>query len=127
MLILRQGLSFGIVGGIQLLLDWGVFVLGSALGVPVPAANLAGRVAGASLGFWLNGRVTFRAQGARRLAGRPLRRFLLMWAALTVVSTLAVDAVARLLDLESAWLAKPVVEALLAGLSFFVSRHWVYR
>jgi putative flippase GtrA len=126
-LILRQGLAFGIVGGIQLLLDWAVLVALTAMGVPVAAANLLGRISGASLGFWLNGRVTFRSEGQPRLVGRPLRRFAIMWGGLTVVSTLAVDGVARWLGLEYAWAAKPVVEAALALVSFFVLRHWVYR
>src|SRR5690606_16053821 len=76
MLILRQGFAFLLVGGVQVLLDWLVFVLVSALGVPAFAANVCGRVAGASLGFWLNGLVTFRGAEQRALVGRPLRRFL---------------------------------------------------
>jgi len=28
--------------------------------------------------------------------------------------------------LRVAWVAKPVVEAILAVVSFFISRHWVY-
>jgi putative flippase GtrA len=48
---------FRAVGLAQLLLDWGVFVLAGACAVPVPAASsLCGRLAGALLGFWLNGR-----------------------------------------------------------------------
>jgi hypothetical protein len=29
--------------------------------------------------------------------------------------------------LQYAWLAKPVVEAVLAVASFFISRYWIYR
>ena len=36
------------------------------LSVAVVPANLAGRVAGACLGFWLNGQVTFRRAGRVR-------------------------------------------------------------
>lgn len=127
MLILRQGFAFVLVGGLQLLLDWALMVALSALGMPVSAANLLGRIAGACLGFWLNGRVTFRRDGQPALSGRPLRRFLIMWISLTVVSTVAVAAVAGRLGLEYAWAAKPLVEAALAVASFWVSRHWVYR
>ncbi|MFA5683949.1 MAG: GtrA family protein [Lysobacteraceae bacterium] len=127
MLILRQGFAFVLVGGLQLLLDWALMVALSALGMPVSAANLLGRIAGACLGFWLNGRVTFRRDGQPALSGRPLRRFLIMWISLTVVSTVAVAAVADRLGLEYAWAAKPLVEAVLAVASFWISRHWVYR
>jgi putative flippase GtrA len=127
MLILRQGFAFLLVGGVQVLLDWLVFVLVSALGVPAFAANVCGRVAGASLGFWLNGLVTFRGAEQRALVGRPLRRFLVMWVALTGLSSLAMAATDHLAGLQTAWLAKPAVEAVLAVISFFVSRHWVYR
>jgi len=127
MAILRQGLSFGIVGGVQLVLDWCVFVGTSALGLPLPVANLAGRVSGACVGFLLNGRLTFRGAAPIRLIGRPLRRFSVMWLGLTLVSTLAVSGVGHWAGLEYAWLAKPVVEALLAVVSFFLLRHWVYR
>ncbi len=127
MLILRQGFAFLVVGGIQVLLDWLVFVLVSAAGVPAFAANVGGRVAGASLGFWLNGLVTFRGAGQPVLVGRPLRRFLIMWLVLTGISSLAMGATDRLAGLQAAWLAKPVVEAVLAAVSFVISRHWVYR
>ncbi len=123
--LLRQGAGFSVVGGLQLALDWGVMMALSASGVPLPAANVAGRVAGASLGFWANRRITFRAH--RGPAGRHLLRFLLLWAVLTVLSTLQIEWVARHGGLSSAWLLKPLIEAVLAVISFFVNRHWVYR
>jgi hypothetical protein len=45
---------------------------------------------------------------------------------LTLLSTALVAALADRLNLQIAWLAKPVVEAGLAVVSFFISRHWVY-
>lgn len=123
----RQLLSFGLIGGVQVLLDWLVFVVLSAAGVPVLAANVGGRIAGASLGFWLNGAVTFR-QGSKAMLGRgPLRRFALMWCGLTVLSSTAMALLAATAGLHFAWLAKPVVELVLAALSFVLARHWVYR
>ncbi len=127
MLIVRQGFAFLLVGGAQLLLDWLVFVLVSSLGVPAIVANVCGRSTGASLGFWLNGQVTFRNDQQPALAGRPLRRFLIMWITLTAISSLAMGGFDHWAGLQYAWLAKPVVEAILAVVSFFVSRHWVYR
>ncbi len=125
--LIRQGRSFMLVGLAQLLLDWAVFVLASAAALPVPAANLCGRGAGALLGFWLNGRLTFAAGGRARLGWPRFARFLVLWLALTACSTLLVSVVGRHAGLQWAWLAKPAVEAGLAAVSFFLWRHVVYR
>lgn len=122
-----QLLSFGFVGGVQLLVDWLVFVALSALGVPVLAANLGGRVSGASLGFWLNGTVTFRHAAGPVRDGLTLLRFLAMWLLLTAVSSVTLWGIDAHGSLKLAWLAKPLVEAVLAMASFVLSRHWVYR
>lgn len=123
--LLRQGLGFSAVGGLQLLLDWGVMMGLSASGIPLPAANVAGRVAGASLGFWANRQLTFTDHDGP--ASRHLLRFLLLWSVLTVLSTLQVEYIALHGGLSRAWLLKPLIEALLAVVSFLASRYWVYR
>lgn len=126
MSLLRQSRSYLVVGGLQWLLDWAVMVALSHAGVPVRHANVAGRVCGAVLGFWANGRFTFG--GKDSLLGRvQLRRFLLMWVGTTFVSTVAVGYVDDVFGLRWAWLAKPLVEVALAAVGFFLSRHWVYR
>ena len=123
----RQALLYFFAGLAQLALDSAVFIGSTAAGVPVAGGNLAGRIAGACLGFWLNGRYTFAADGRARLHGRHLFRFAVAWLALTVVSTAAVAAVASLAGLHGSWLAKPFVEAGLAVAGFLVSRYWIYR
>lgn len=125
--LLRQGSSFTIVGGMQLLLDWLVFVASTAAGLPVAPGNLLGRVCGAMLGFWLNGRYTFAHEGKHRLGHLRFGRFMGVWLAFTLLSTLLITTVATHLGLAHAWLAKPLVEAGLAMFSFFVARYWVYR
>lgn len=125
--LFRQGGSFLAVGLLQLLADWLLFVLLTALGTPAAPGNLAGRIGGALLGFWLNGRVTFAQAGAARLGWWRFGKFLLVWVPLTVVSTLAVAWVAGTLGLAHAWLAKPLVEGVLAVVAFFLWRHVVYR
>lgn len=125
--LLRQGGSFLVIGVLQLLVDWALFVAFTALGVPAAPANLASRVGGALLGFWLNGRVTFADDGSARLGWWRFTKFLLVWVPLTVISTLAVTWVASSLGLAHAWLAKPLVEGVLAVVAFFLWRHVVYR
>lgn len=116
-----------LVGLLQLLLDWAVFVVLSGWGLPPATANVIGRVAGAVLGFWLNGRVTFARDGNARLGWQRFGRFAIIWLMLTVASTVLVTWVASQLGLHQAWLAKPLIEAALAVVAFFLWRNVVYR
>ncbi|QII30525.1 GtrA family protein [Stenotrophomonas maltophilia] len=127
MTLVRQGSSYIVIGLVQLLLDWLVFVGSTALGLPVAPANILGRLAGMLLGFWLNGRYTFAAAGQQRLGWKRFARFLLLWTLLTAASTLLVTAADHALGLQYAWLAKPLVEGGLALVSFILLRHVVYR
>jgi putative flippase GtrA len=125
--IIRQGVSFLAVGIGLIVVDWLVFVLLTAVGTTSVVANVAGRVAGALLGFWVNGRVTFAQAGVGKVSVRRFVRYALLWSLLTLVSTGLVALCAGHFGLRLAWLAKPLVEAGLALVSFMVSRHWVYR
>lgn len=125
--IFRQGSSYIVIGLIQLVVDWAIFVAATALGVPTVPANLLGRLCGMLLGFWLNGRYTFAAEGTQRLGWQRFARFALLWAVLTAISTALVTLAAEQLGLRYAWLAKPVVEGGLAALSFLLMRTFVYR
>jgi len=125
--LLRQGRAYLLIGALQWLLDCGLTIgLGRAGLLSLEAANLCGRVAGASLGFWLNGRITFAGPG-HALGPTQFRRFLLMWAGTTVLSTGLMIVAKHLLGLHGAWLAKPLIEIALAALGFVLSRRWVYR
>jgi len=124
---LRQGISFIFAGALQLLLDWAVFVALTSLGASPVIGNLAGRICGALLGFWLNGRMTFADQGQPKLGWRRFLRFLAVWLTLTLVSTALVAGTATQLGLQQAWLAKPIVEGGLAVVAFFLWRRFVYR
>lgn len=126
MSLLRQGRHYLAIGVLQYAVDWGTMVMLSQLGLAVEFANVAGRIAGATLGFWLNGRITF-ASAESRVGRRQLQRFALLWLGTTGISTWAVGSIENLAGLQWAWLAKPAVELALAGSSFLLSRHWVYR
>lgn len=89
-------------------------------------ANVLGRIGGASLGFWLNGRYTF-ASADTAIGRRQFVRFVLMWLATTAASTWGVSQVEHAVGLQWAWLAKPIIDLGLAGLGFLLSRHWIYR
>jgi putative flippase GtrA len=123
----QQGLGYGLVGGAQLALDWLVFFLLTSVGLAVVPANVAGRIAGAATGFWLNGTLTFRHGGRARLGWKRLGRFVVAWSVFTVLGTLAVALVDREAGLHVAWIAKPAIDVVLAGLGFLASRYWIYR
>ncbi|MDQ3495656.1 MAG: GtrA family protein [Pseudomonadota bacterium] len=126
MSLTRQGRHYLVIGGVQWLLDWGVMVALSHLGLRIGVANIAGRISGALIGFWLNGRITFA--GDEHAIGRTqLLRFLVMWVAMTVLSTVAIEAIDDVLGRKWAWLAKPLVELVLGLIGFIGSRQWVYR
>ncbi|WDM68188.1 MULTISPECIES: GtrA family protein [Xanthomonas] len=127
MSLFRQGSQFTLIGALQLAVDCGIFIAGTAAGLPAVPANLLGRIGGAALGFWLNGRFTFARQDGARLGWQRFRRFAVMWLILTLISTWLVSATVELVGLRQAWLAKPLVEGGLAVVSFFLGRQVVYR
>lgn len=122
----RHARHYLLIGGIQWLVDWGVLVLLTHLGMAVVPANVAGRVAGALLGYWLNGRLTFA--GDDTTVGRTqLLRFIAMWLGTTIISTWSLGYIDHMAGLKWAWLAKPGVEFVLGVVGFLLSRHWVYK
>jgi putative flippase GtrA len=108
-------------------IDTGIVILLTALGVPVIVANVTGRLSGALAGFTLNGGVTFSEAGVRKRDRRHLQRYAIVWIAMTCVSTAMLTAVHGYAALGWVWLAKPIIEACLAGMSFLLSRYWIYR
>lgn len=124
---LRRHLGgYAAVGLLQWLVEYAVMLALSQWVLPVAPANVAGRISGALLGFWLNGKWTFSGDG-RQLGRRAARRFLVMWVALTVLNTVAVDVVDQQAGLAAAQSLKPLFDVSSAGLGFVLSRHWVYR
>jgi putative flippase GtrA len=125
--IAMEGVSYGVIGGLLLVLDWAVFVLLSRAGMDAAAANICGRIVGALAGFILNGTVTFRRSGSASLTWSKLLRFVIAWIGITLLSTLVVGGVDARYGLHVAWIAKPIVDGCLALLGFVVSRHWIYK
>lgn len=123
----RQGASYGLIGALQLLLDWGCFVGLSAIGLGTVPSNILGRIGGAILGFWLNGAVTFRTHAGGQLGWSRFRKFLVSWTLMSVFSTIAVRHIDLRAGLDWAWILKPVIDIMLAAAGFVVSRYWIYR
>jgi putative flippase GtrA len=121
----RHARHYLLIGLLQWLVDWGVMVVLSHW-MAIEPANIAGRVAGALLGYWLNGKLTFA--GEETAVGRTqLLRFLAMWLVTTAISTWSMGAIDDGLGLQWARWAKPGVEFALGVVGFLLSRHWVYK
>lgn len=127
---MRQPLFFLIVGGVQYLVDAGLYAVMISNGITTLPANITSRASAASMGFLLNRYWTFgqRNESLKRFV-RSLLRFLILFAAMTLISTLAILWLETVLgnDNTSRIIAKLLVEALLAIASFLVSRFWVFR
>ena len=125
--LIRQVASFGAVGLLQIGIDWVTFVVLTFVGAPAAPANVSGRILGACMGYWLNGKWTFAEGGKPSLSRKSLLRYITTWLVTTVISTLVVLLVDRAHGLHWAWLVKPVSDATLAALGFAVSKFWIYR
>lgn len=124
---LKQGFGYGVVGGVQLALDWLIFVALTALGMPVAGANVAGRATAAGLGFWLNGKWTFGKRIEGSLGIEHFGRYVVLWLGMTLLSTFVVLIAARVDGVHVAWLIKPIADFFLAAGGFVVSKYWIYR
>lgn len=126
MRILRDGVRFVLIGAIQIAVDSATYIALTKLGVATMPANICGRVAGALLGFWLNGSITFAHHQQPHLRLR-LARYLVLWLVLTAISTTVLVAIGNHAGLARTWWCKPLIEIALGITSFLLSRHWVYR
>lgn len=122
----RQGRDYLIVGLLQWLLDWGVVVGLTHMGLPVAPANVTGRITGALLGYWLNGKWTF-ASDRTAVGATQFQRFMAMWVCTTLLSTWALTQIDDVLGLRWVWLAKPAIEVALGVVGFVLSRYWIYK
>jgi putative flippase GtrA len=123
----RDSARFVAVGLFLLAVDSAAFAMLHAFGVPTGIANIVARFVGTVLGFWLHGRITFGGGARARMGYRQMGRYVLVWCALTALSTGALAGWEAAFGSAWLYLAKPAVEFVLAGLSFFALRHFVYR
>jgi putative flippase GtrA len=127
MSIIKQGVSYGFIGLVQIGVDWLTFIGLTQLGLPTGTANITGRIVGAALGFWLNGHFTFARGSVRPLRSRHAIKFIASWTLTTLLSTGAVMLAAHTKGLHMAWVVKPLADLALAAIGFAASKYWIYK
>ncbi len=124
--LIGQAARFTVVGVVLMGIDTGVFSLLHWFDVALLPANTAARVIAALASFYLNGRYSFAGHGEARPHAIRLGRYVIWWLLMTAISTAVLWACHHSLGEQSVYIAKPVVEFVLAVIAFFVSRHWIY-
>jgi len=123
---IRQGVSYCVIGAIQIFVDWLTFFLLSKAGLDPALANLSGRIVGAALGFRLNGTFTFSKDGQASVGRTQFLRYVVTWCLTSAASTVIVVGVHHFHGLAGAELVKPIGDAGLALVAFLFSKYWVY-
>ena len=118
--------GYAAIGLVQWLVEYGVMLALSEWVMPVAPANVIGRVCGALIGFWLNGKWTFAGEDTH-VGRHAFARFVAMWLGLTAINTWIVHALDAHLGLRMAQLLKPGADVLTGAAGFWLSRHWVYK
>lgn len=124
--IVAQALRYAAVGLVVLAADFAVYstILFAAPGHFV-AANLAGKLVGAALGFVLHRVVTFRWTQRDTATRQLLSYFAVLGFNLLLSSLLLWLAIDRFG--ANPYLAKLAVDIVIVGTAFLLSRLWVYR
>ena len=127
---MRQPVLFILVGGFQYVLDTAFFGILISAGFGTVPSNITSRATAAATGFLLNRYLTFgKRNDNARLFSASLIRFLVFFAVMTVLSTGSILLLEWLVgDNETQRVFYKIgVEAVLAVVSFFLSRNWVFR
>ena len=118
--------SYAAIGVLQWVVEYGLMLALSQWVMAVAPANVIGRICGAVIGFWLNGKWTFAGDDTH-VGHRAFLRFVAMWVGLTILNTWIVHLIDRHFGLHMAQLLKPGADMLSGGIGFVLSRHWVYK
>lgn len=125
----REFLTFFVIGCLQFGIDSLLLLFYVHLGLPIAISNILSRASAAVCGYMMNAFFNFgrhRSNFNQYSAGR----FLILWVALTAVSTLAVSAVVLFAISKSNFfglaIAKIIIELTLFIVSYSVCKHWVY-
>ncbi|AGX87801.1 hypothetical protein Cenrod_1716 [Candidatus Symbiobacter mobilis CR] len=122
---IQQFVRYGLVGVGALGVDVGAFTLARYGGADLVTANVLGRLLGALAAFAANYAWTFALHAHRAPMLRCGGRYVVLWGAATVLSTLLLHALLALGVQET--VGKVLVEAAMPILNFVAARYWVFR
>lgn len=123
---MHQAVRYGLVGACVFATDLAVYwVVLQAAPPAYLAANAAGKIAGAVLGFALHRRFTFSWRQKDR-GSRQLLSYLCLFMANLALSSSLLSLLVAGFDMQKL-VAKVLVDAVVIAISFVASRHWVYR
>ncbi|BEB08670.1 GtrA family protein [Escherichia coli] len=118
---------FFICGVIQFGLDTIIFTFLTSVGLSVVLANVFSRGLAACVGYYINGRYTFRKKVDRYV----FLKFVVYWSGMTLLSTLLIYMIEYFLlstsSIKLMALTKVVVEIFLFFISFLIAKIWVYK
>lgn len=113
-------------GALQFILDISLFVVMSALDVPLLIANVVSRLSAATAGYYLNKKYTFAIGEVKTYS--MARRYWVFWTFMTVFSSLLVWCWDRFLgDAMPTNFGKFVIECFLCVFGYLISKYWVYK
>lgn len=122
----KQFFVFCIIGGLNTLIDMGVFMLLVLADVHYALAQTAAYGAGMANSYLMNRAFTFRAASVRmKDEWRRGLRFVAWNAAMLGLSVLLLALAAEWLLLRE-WIAKIIVTLLIVPLNFYGSKKWVF-
>lgn len=123
----REKILFIASGGVQYLLDIGLFViLVFAIGNNMHI-NVVSRFGAGIAGFYINGYIVFKSLKGQSLPqiAKAALRFILLLGFMTIISSVLLSFFVNLSSLYFI-LAKGIIEIVLAILSFFIQKYVVY-
>ncbi|WBM72088.1 GtrA family protein [Buttiauxella sp. WJP83] len=124
---MKKLLLFFICGVIQFAIDSSLYTVLSYVGVGVTLSNVSSRALAASVGYYINGRLTFK----RSMNGRVLFKFVIYWAGMTVISTVLLYLCKVIFNSQNSVfltaVSKVCVEIVLFFISFIIAKLWVYK
>jgi putative flippase GtrA len=121
-----QVILYLIFGITQFGIDCSLFAILVHFQVDLKFANVLTRFCAALVGFVLNGLFTFQNRNKTNIRLLALIRYVTLWVALTVTSTLLLMASRHFFGQNLLSITKVFVEAFLACVSFLVMKLWVY-
>ncbi len=126
MTLIKHASKYTLVGILEWAVDYLVTLALRAWLMPIEPANVIGRMAGAGLGFWINGTHTFASENSG-IGRRQFARYAVMWILTTILDTWLLRIVDQQSDFHGVAIGKPFVDFLCGTIGFFLSRHWIYK